>query len=232
MLICLDHIDISISLNSDKNCRPCVSESRCDCHQMATKRDNWFPSTSIGRSQPSSDVLSAHPLLSSPTVSSTSLVTPPSPDTTQPRYVPYTPRQRVASATTGMTVHSSVSASPQQQHMGGATGKLQLMNLKAAAQHVGLEAASVGWAMVEALVESDHSAEWNEIWSAITTGKVSALCCVEGGGLWYWQASLLLPLEQAHEKITTEFIRDHIALCDGYNASIVTLSGLRGVLDG
>ena len=50
-----------------------------------------------------------------------------------------------------------------------------------------------------------------------------------------WQATLLLPLEQhpAGEPITAEFIKDHIALCDGLSrnhAPVFTLSGLRGVL--
>lgn len=51
------------------------------------------------------------------------------------------------------------------------------------------------------------------------------------------QATLLLPLEQAanNEKITAEFVKDHVILCDGpsrKNAHIITLSGLRGTLDG
>ena len=48
--------------------------------------------------------------------------------------------------------------------------------------------------------------------------------------------TLLLPLEASftHEKVTPEFMKDHIALCDGLsrnNAQIVTLSGLRGSLE-
>jgi hypothetical protein len=47
----------------------------------------------------------------------------------------------------------------------------------------------------------------------------------------------MLPLEQAsaHEKVTVDFVKDHTILCDGpsrKNAPIVTLSGLRGVLEG
>ena len=50
------------------------------------------------------------------------------------------------------------------------------------------------------------------------------------------QATLLLPLEAAfmHEKITADFVKDHVVLCDGpsrKSAPIVTLSGLRGTLD-
>ncbi|KAJ6591269.1 hypothetical protein DFH09DRAFT_1139158 [Mycena vulgaris] len=196
---------------------------------MSSNREHLFPAASIGRSQghsTSSELLTAHPLLSpSPTV-------PNFPDHSQrshspsgngPRYVPYTPRQRgtpTAATTTGMTTHPSVVASASHQHQGGATSKLQLMNLKAAAQNVGLDHGSVGWAILEKLVSSDGG-EWTEIWSALSIGK----------------ATLLLPLEQAanNDKITAEFVKDHIILCDGpsrKNAHIITLSGLRGTLDG
>ncbi|KAG6918160.1 hypothetical protein DXG01_016145 [Tephrocybe rancida] len=185
-------------------------------------RDRLFPATSIGRTGgsrlhrvPSNDLISAHPLLSSSQSPSPS----PSSDST-PRYVPYTPRQRVAASptTTGTTIHPS---SPQQQ--GDATSRLQLVNLKAAAQNIGLDTVSVGWAILEKLVqESDHhNSEWNEIWTAVTTGK----------------ATLLLPLEPSlsHDKdrLTPEFVKDHVVLCDGpsrKNAPIMTLSGLRGTL--
>lgn len=50
------------------------------------------------------------------------------------------------------------------------------------------------------------------------------------------QVTLLLPLEASfnHEKVTPDFMKDHIALCDGLsrnNAQIVTLSGLRGSIE-
>ncbi|KAJ7121022.1 hypothetical protein C8R44DRAFT_853344 [Mycena epipterygia] len=203
---------------------------------MSSNRDRHFPAVSIGRSQghsTSSELLTAHPLLS-PIPS-----TPNSPDHTQrshspsgngppggngPRYVPYTPRQRgtptTAATTTGMTTHPSVVAAASHQHQGGATSKLQLMNLKAAAQNVGLDTGSVGWAILEKLVGSEGG-EWVEIWTALSIGK----------------ATLLLPLEQAanNEKVTAEFVKDHVILCDGpsrKNAHIITLSGLRGTLDG
>ncbi|KAF7342115.1 VPS9 domain-containing protein [Mycena venus] len=196
---------------------------------MSSNRDHLFPAVSIGRSQghnTSSELLTAHPLLS-PTPS-----TPNSPDHTQrshspsgnaPRYVPYTPRQRSApsaATTTGMTTHPSVVAAASHQQLGGATSKLQLMNLKAAAQNVGLDTGSVGWAILEKLVASEGG-EWVEIWSALWVGK----------------ATLLLPLEPAanNDKVTAEFVKDHIVLCDGpsrKNAHIITLSGLRGTLDG
>lgn len=155
---------------------------------MAEKRDNLFPSGSIGRihgsqlqraSSPSPSLtrepLTAHPLLS-PTPSSTAVNTTGSAEvhgvSTAPRYVPYTPRHRTAAATTGTSLQSSVTVSPQQQN-GGATSKLQLMNLKAGAQSVGLDTGSVGWEILEKLVgEHDHSPDWNDIWTALTTGKV------------------------------------------------------------
>ncbi|KAJ7628718.1 hypothetical protein FB45DRAFT_43419 [Roridomyces roridus] len=190
-----------------------------------------FPATSIGRSQgaaAASELLTAHPLLS-PSPTTASFTTEPgqrshSPNGNAPRsYVPYTPRQRAtptAATTTGMTTNPSVVAAASHQHQGGATSKLQLMNLKAAAQNVGLDTSSVGWAMLEKLVASEGG-EWTEIWSALSNGK----------------ATLLLPLEQAttSEKITADFVKDHVALCDGpsrKNAHIITLSGLRGTLDG
>ncbi len=157
---------------------------------MSIKRDALFPPGSIGRSQGrplsrtgSYESLTAHPLLSptvpgsssSPASSTTTLDTTatPAPAT---RYVPYTPRQRgtPTAATTGTTIASSIQSSPHHQPFhGDATSKLQLMNLKAAAQKGGLDSASVGWAILEKLgTETDRGPEWNEIWGAISTGKV------------------------------------------------------------
>ncbi|KAG5642108.1 hypothetical protein DXG03_003607 [Asterophora parasitica] len=187
-------------------------------------REHLFPATSVGRSQGSvlqrvgsNDSMAAHPLLSSnhsfsPTNDRSS------PTTSNTRYVPYTPRQRVnpTAATTGTTVHPS---SPQHQQ-GDATSKLQLVNLKAAAQNIGLDAGSIGWAILEKLVHvSDHhDAEWTEIWTAVTSGK----------------STLLLPREHSNQdKPTPEFVKDHIILSDELSrkdAPIVTLSGLRGTL--
>ncbi|KAJ7594616.1 hypothetical protein C8J56DRAFT_927206 [Mycena floridula] len=186
---------------------------------MSSRRD--FPSASIGRTQgrltsnPSHESLNlAHPLLSPNNSLS-------SPDTAR-SYVPYTPRQRVptpAATTTGTTLAlPSVSSSASQPD---ATSKLQLMNLKAATQNVGLDAGSVGWAILEKLVsgETDNHAEWTEIWSIVTSGK----------------ATLLLPLEQlpSSERITPEFVKDHVVLCDSASrktGQVVTLSGLRGTM--
>ncbi|EED79722.1 predicted protein [Postia placenta Mad-698-R] len=194
---------------------------------IPSRRDSLFPPGSLGRNSPvsrtaSHESLSTHPLLSPPPPGSpTSATSVESATSSSPRYVPYTPRQRVAptSATTGTTMHPSISA-PQQQSTSDATSKLQLMNLKAAAQRIGLDSGSVGWAILERLsTETDHGPEWNDIWNALSVSK----------------ATLLLPLEsyKPSEVITAEFIKDHIALCDGQaksNAPIVTLSGLRGTL--
>lgn len=50
------------------------------------------------------------------------------------------------------------------------------MNLKAAAQGVGLDAGSVGWAILEKLAhEGDTTEDWAEIWNAVTKGKVSVV---------------------------------------------------------
>ncbi|KAI0313200.1 hypothetical protein OF83DRAFT_1065909 [Amylostereum chailletii] len=205
---------------------------------MAVKRESGFPASSIGRSQgariqrtpsPSPsltstrEVLTAHPLLSPmPTPAPAAATNNASPDTLlvpATRYVPYTPRNRTAAATTGTTLQSSLSVSPQQG--GDATSKLQLMNLKAYAQSVGLDTTSVGWDMLEKLVgEHDHSPEWAEIWNILTTGQVT----------------LLLPLDQPHGvTINADFVKDHIVLfagAPGQYTEIVTMSGLRGTLEG
>lgn len=48
------------------------------------------------------------------------------------------------------------------------------MHLKAAAQKAGLDAASTGWAILEKFaLEAERTAEWNDLWSAVTEGKVS-----------------------------------------------------------
>ncbi|THU85841.1 hypothetical protein K435DRAFT_843085 [Dendrothele bispora CBS 962.96] len=65
-----------------------------------------------------------------------------------------------------------------------ATTKLQLMNLKSAAQGLGLDASSIGWAVLESLVgitgqgsgmvrNEEEEREWKEIWSALSVGKAS-----------------------------------------------------------
>ncbi|KAI0272391.1 hypothetical protein BC834DRAFT_856516 [Gloeopeniophorella convolvens] len=205
---------------------------------MSNKRDDLFPAGSIGRSQgnfiqrvPSPapsltrEPLTAHPLLS-PIPSSASVAAPPTSEAqdgaaTAARYATYTPRHRTA-PTTVTTLQSPLSVSPQQQPGGSmAANKLQLMNLKAGAQSVGLETGSVGWEILEKLVaEHEINPDWADIWNALP----------------HLQATLLLPLENGgHTDITADFVRDHIALCDGPSGDpipIVTLSGLRGVLVG
>jgi hypothetical protein len=154
---------------------------------MSSRRDDLFPTGSIGRSQgafiqriPSPapsltrETLTAHPLLT-PTPASVPVNVPLASDlqdTTTPgtRYATYTPRHRTA-PTTGTTLQS---VSPQQQPGGStATNKLQLVNLKAGAQSIGLETTSVGWEILEKLVaEHDSNPEWADIWNALSVGKV------------------------------------------------------------
>jgi hypothetical protein len=158
-------------------------------------RDSLFPATSIGRSQgqhiqrsvsPSPSLrepLTTHPLLSpSPSTNiSPTTTSPPESNTSQypatARYVPYIPKHRVSSiATTGMTNHSPLSVPTQQPNHGDATSKLQVMNLKAVTQNIGLDVSSVGWAVLEKLIhETDYSPEWNEIWHALSIDKVRAI---------------------------------------------------------
>jgi hypothetical protein len=53
-----------------------------------------------------------------------------------------------------------------------------MMNLKAAAQKLGLENDSLGWAILEKLAsETDQGPEWNEIWIALMIDRVSASVC-------------------------------------------------------
>lgn len=158
---------------------------------MSSRRDDLFPAGSIGRAQGSliqripsptpsltREVLTAHPLLS-PTPSSASgnaaAPTSDTPDASPPgtRYATYTPRHRTA-PTTGTTLQSSLPVSPPQQPGGSAAAnKLQLMNLKAGAQSIGLETSSVGWEILEKLVsEHDSNPEWTDVWNALLTGKV------------------------------------------------------------
>lgn len=191
---------------------------------MTTRREGNFPAVSIGRVQGayiartgSRDNLATHPLLSSGPSTLSPSPTPESQSSSVPKYVPYTPRQRLP--TTSTTAQPPVSVSPQHQLTGGATSKLQLMNLKAAAQDIGLDTACLGWAILEKLSHDGETEEWADIWGAITKGK----------------ASLLLPLEQSsgQEKITPEFMSDHVLMCDHLskeNTQVVTLSGLRGHL--
>jgi hypothetical protein len=160
---------------------------------MSSRRDDLFPSGSIGRSQgafiqriPSPapsltrETLTAHPLLS-PTPATAPVNAPVASDrqdatTSGARYATYTPRHRTA-PTTGTTLQSSLSISPQQQPGGStAANKLQLMNLKAGVQSIGLETSSVGWEMLEKLVaEHDNNPEWVDIWNALAVGKVPAV---------------------------------------------------------
>ncbi|TFK20246.1 hypothetical protein FA15DRAFT_137771 [Coprinopsis marcescibilis] len=180
---------------------------------MNSLKEGQFPAASIGRStaarvqQAASE---AHPLLSSGSVS------PPADGSGgAPKYLPYTPRHRAAPAatTTGTIVHPP---SPQGQQ-GNATSKLQLMHLKAAAQNVGLDTSTVGWAILEKLGAPNDGEEWSEIWNAISMGK----------------AIVMLPLEQtsANEIITADLVKDHIFFWDGYS-EVVTMSGLRANLSG
>jgi len=154
---------------------------------MTLRRENDFPATSIGRRsgarlQQAAAAHEAHPLSSpgpgpaSPAPSDSGAISGSGATLSvngNPKYVPYTPRQRVAptSATTA-TAHPPAL----QQHQGDATSKLQLMHLKAAAQNIGLDSGTLGWLILEKLVlDCDYSEEWMEIYSAITSSKVCSL---------------------------------------------------------
>ncbi|KAG8951871.1 hypothetical protein FRC04_005563 [Tulasnella sp. 424] len=156
------------------------------------KKDSSFPIASLGRSigarlQGSSDSLS-HPLLSSSSQPSATLqpaqqqqqhnrkgsdqIQDPLNLGAAPKYVPYTPRHRPppSSPTTSTSVQTSVTTT--HGPLGGATGKLQIQNMKAAAQGLGLGNFSIGAAMLEHFVEGELG-KWTEAWNLITTGKAS-----------------------------------------------------------
>jgi hypothetical protein len=147
---------------------------------MTSRRESEFPATSIGRTSgirlQAAAAHEAHPLSlprsASPAPSDSGIISTSGASLSvngNPKYVRYTPRQRISptSATT-TTAHPS---SPQQQ--GDATSKLQHMHLKAAAQNIGLDSGTLGWSILERLVsDCDHSEDWMEIHSAITSSKV------------------------------------------------------------
>ncbi|EIW58305.1 uncharacterized protein TRAVEDRAFT_123554 [Trametes versicolor FP-101664 SS1] len=204
-----------------------------------SRRDPLFPAGSIGRSglaiqrDTSHESLTAHPLLSpapaispSPSTSPSTAAVSTTVDTPLagavapgPRYVPYTPRQRGAPSPATTTTTTGASMHPAAPPDRDAANRLQLMNLKAAAQKDGLDAASTGWLILEKFaLEAERLPEWNEVWNAVVDGK----------------ATLLLPRDQhpANVSITPDFIKDHVAFCDASAASrttsVTTLSGLRG----
>ncbi|KAI0326980.1 hypothetical protein GY45DRAFT_1373528 [Cubamyces sp. BRFM 1775] len=197
------------------------------------RRDGLFPAGSIGRSglniqrNTSHESLTAHPLLSPPPGASPSTSPSSTPASTStstdaapaPRYVPYTPRQRGAPSPATTTTTTGASMQPAAPPDRDAANRLQLMNLKAAAQKEGLDAASTGWLILERFaLEAERNPEWNELWNAVVDGK----------------ATLLLPREPhpSNLPITPDFIKDHVAFCDGSassrTTSVTTLSGLRG----
>lgn len=142
---------------------------------MSTQRDRSFPATSIGRTSGAriqqGPVHDAHPLLSPGLASAASSQGGDNNANGTPKYLPYTPRQRVAAATT-TTTGTIVHPPPSPLNPGNATTKLQLMHLKAAAQNLGLDTSTIGWAILEKLVAFNEGEEWNEIWGLLTTGKV------------------------------------------------------------
>ena len=160
-----------------------------------SRREALFPSGSIGRSgihlprTPSHDSLTTHPLLSPPatgapsfapsntsttTVSTASPAADSSASAAAPRYVPYTPRQRVAPSPATTTATSTTThPAPSDRD---AANRLQLMNLKAASQKAGLDAASTGWMILERFaLEAGRGPERNDLWAAVVDGKVSMI---------------------------------------------------------
>ena len=159
-----------------------------------SKRESYPPrSSSIGRVPgkanltPAAEPLSAHPLLTPLHSQPIDVQGPTLAPKSSQRYVPYTPRQRTvppqATITTSPLQTQSAQTqshnySPSQGH-GAATSRLPLMNLKAAAQGLGLDMGSMGWAILERLAGSGtpdgEDEEWGEVWSAVVTGKVCLL---------------------------------------------------------
>ncbi|KAJ3839695.1 hypothetical protein EV361DRAFT_806037 [Lentinula raphanica] len=143
-------------------------------------------------------------------------------------YVPYTrtARHKPNPSPSVIVTPATTSLSASSVHHLDATTKLQLMHLKAAAQALGLDAGTVGWAILEAL-EGEHGSEWNTIWDAFSTGKATLLLPSE----------TLVTLKGRRNNtplITPAFVKNHIIYTelDGMNPGrVVTLSGLRGILN-
>ncbi|KAJ3743541.1 hypothetical protein DFH05DRAFT_1226386 [Lentinula detonsa] len=123
-----------------------------------------------------------------------------------------------------VTPATSSSSSSSANHL-DATTKLQLMNLKAAAQALGLDAGTVGWVILEALA-GEHGTEWDAIWDTLSTGKATLLLPSE-------------PLATLKGKLTNAplispgFVRNHILYTESdgtVSGRAVSLSGLRGIL--
>ncbi|KAK2463855.1 hypothetical protein APHAL10511_004160 [Amanita phalloides] len=102
-------------------------------------------------------------------------------------YVPYTPRQH----------------RPQQRHA----------LLRTAAQNIGLDSASLGFALLDRLVSEPG---WTDIWQALALGR----------------GTLLLPTSAHSDRspISQELVKDHVAFVDVPANQLVTLSALRAVL--
>jgi len=213
---------------------------------MAEKRDVPLQVQSLGRAggarfrqqNGSHESLTAHPLLSSsPSAATTSDTKNTTSDTVLPRYVPYTPRQRTATTaqpTTGTSSQAPVSIFGVQP---GATPQLQLQNLKAAAQTIGLPGGSVGWAICEKLCTEGDKQEWDDIWKALVQQRVCIgsyiRCQVHSSVL--LQATLLLPTDILvnTDAVTPDFVRDHVVYCTAPSnrvIPVVALSGLRGTI--
>lgn len=189
-----------------------------------------LPRTSSRESLP----VPAHPLLSSgadEAASITSISGSPS-SSPKPAYVPYVPRQQRPLPTSPTTAaKSAVSSTPVSRQTSAplamatssgtsttsaATSKLQLQNLKAAAQRIGLNGTSFGWAMLEKIA---NEAGFEKAWNALAAGN----------------ATILLPAENSFvgEKITPDMVEDHVIyfdLASRASTPVVTLSGLRGTL--
>ena len=162
------------------------------------RREGLFPAGSIGRSgiplprTASHESLTTHPLLSPPATGSSTFPlstapgteasaaptsTDPSTTAPAPRYVPYTPRQRGAPSPATTTATSTTThPTPSDRD---AANRLQLMNLKAAAQKSGLDTSSTGWMILERFaLEASRGPEWNDLWVAVSEGKVRMICAM------------------------------------------------------
>lgn len=143
-----------------------------------------FPSPSLGRTGGSRLRAQNDPLLSSAsprssldssTGSDLKVISSSSVGTSPPRYVPYTPRHRLLSSTTTLSTNPAVSMSSP-QIPGGATEKLQMQNMKAAAQAIGLTNGTLGWAILDKLAGMSEGSDWEDLWKTITKEKVCLKC--------------------------------------------------------
>jgi hypothetical protein len=125
-----------------------------------------------------------------------------------------------------------------------ATSRLQLQNLQAAVQALGLDNDASGWILLVKLLsvaaDPSRSEEWEALFADMSRNRVYPCPFLRPQSLdMSRQVTLLLPRESlsSTESVTAHFIADHAVVSDPSPSlkdqqPVVTLSGLRGVIEG